>query len=111
MFAEKNTIGRSCVPASIKDLQNLPFVNLKDYVGKEIKVEGYVFSEGNWGTQVAIIAQGKKINLPKRYAEKFLAFTDEEKKAVIDGKLILKDIKEMNTNNGTTTVFTFADAE
>lgn len=111
MFNEKNHTGASVVPASIKDLGALPFVGLKEYIGKEIKVEGYFFSEGNYGKQVAIISEGKKINMPKRCVEDFERFNEEEKKAVLEGKLLLTDIKEVNTKNGTTTVFKYTDAE
>lgn len=110
MFNEKNRTGNSVVPANVK-LEDMEFVGLKDFIGKEIHVQGYFFSEGKFGTQVSIIAEGKKINMPKRCVEEFASFTEEEKKAVLAGKLILTDIKEANTKNGTTTVFKFADAE
>lgn len=111
MFEKLNHSGASVVPASITDLAALPFKGLKDYIGKEVIVEGYFFSEGNYGKQVSVISEGVKINLPKRCVEDFEKISDNEdmKKAVLDKKLKLVDIKELDTKNGTTTVFTFAD--
>lgn len=111
MFENHNKSGRSVVPASITDLSKLPFVGLKEYIGKEIIVEGYFFTEGKFGTQVSVIANGQCINMPKRCVEEFLSFTEEEKRAVLDKKLKLTDIKSAETKNGTTTVFTYAEVE
>ena len=113
MFESLNTTGVSVVPEEIKDLSALPFENLKDYVGKEIKVEGYFFTEGNWGTQVSVISKGKKINMPKRCVDKFLQISNspEMKRAVLEGKLLLTEIKEQETKNGTTTKFKYTDVK
>lgn len=113
MFETLNRKGASVVPEEIKDLSALPFVALKDYVGKEILVEGYFFTEGNWGKQVSVISKGKKINMPKRCVEEFLEISKDEnmKKAVLAGKLKLTDIKEQETQNGTTTIFKYTDVE
>lgn len=107
MFENLNKSGASVVPATIKDLKELPFKSLKDYIGKEITVEGYFFTEGNWGKQVSIISEGVKINMPKRCVEDFLSMTEEQKKAILDKKLKLTDIKEGKTKNGTTTIFKY----
>ena len=51
--------------------------------------------------------------MPKRAVEDFLkiANSEEMKRAVKAGKLLLVDIKEIDTNNGKTTAWKFKDAE
>ena len=50
--------------------------------------------------------------MPKRAVEQFkqISADDEAVKAVLDGKLILTDIKMAETKNGTTTIYKLKNA-
>lgn len=93
------------------DLQKMEFKPLKDFRGQTLKVEGFFFTEGKYGKQVCVIANGCKINMPSRAVEAFMKIATNSKMltAVLEGRLILTNIKETETKNGTTTTYTFED--
>ena len=93
------------------DLKALEFKPLKDFIGQTIKVDGFFFTKGKYGKQVVVVANNAKINMPARALEKFemIANSPEALKAVLDGHLVLTDIQERDTNNGTTTIYKFAN--
>lgn len=107
MFEELNTYAQT-----IRDginLETMEFKPLKDFRGMTLRVDGFFFTDGKFGRQVVVVANGYKINMPKRAVEKFEAIQDnpEKLKGVLDGHLALADIKEKDTTNGTTTIYTF----
>ena len=108
MFNEYNY--KSTVREGI-DTDKMDFLPIKNFVGQEILVDGFFFTEGRYGRQVVVVGNGYKINLPSRSTEVFqkIAENEEQLKAVLDGHLKLTNIKVKDTRNGTTTVFDFAD--
>lgn len=110
MFNEKNRV-RNTVAEGI-ETKDMDFKPLKDFVGQSVQIFGYFFSTGGkYGKQVVAVTKECLINLPKRYTEEFEALTVEEIEAIKNGKLILKDIRTLDSKNGKTVVFDYADAE
>lgn len=92
------------------DLTKMEFVKLKELEGQELKVEGYFFTQGDYGKQVVVIANGYKINMPSRAVSQFeeISADDTYVQAVLDGKMIIKNIRPSKTKKGTTVLFDFA---
>ena len=95
------------------DLTAYPFKPIKDFIGGDIHVEGFFFTEGRFGRQVVAVGNGAKINLPARYVNTFelVQDTPELLQGVLDGKMVLKNVKTVNTRNCSTTTFDFATEE
>lgn len=95
------------------DLSVLPFKSIKDYIGQDIAVDGFFFTEGRYGKQVVIVGNGAKINIPSRYVKQFelVQESSDMLDAVLKGQLVLKNVKASNTRNGSTTTFEFATRE
>ena len=108
MFNEYNY--KSTVREGI-DTDKMEFLPIKNFVGKDVLVDGFFFTEGRYGKQVVVVGNGHKINLPSRSTEIFkkIANDPELLKAVLTGHLKLTNIKIKGTRNGTTTIFDFAD--
>ena len=108
MFAEYNF--KSTVREGI-DTDKMEFLPIKNFVGQNVLVDGFFFTEGRYGKQVVVVGNGYKINLPSRSTEVFqkIAENEEQLKAVLSGHLKLTNIKIKDTRNGTTTIFDFAD--
>lgn len=108
MFEELNR--RATVKDGI-DTQDMEFKPLKDFCGAKIKVDGFFFTEGRYGTQVVVVGNGYLINMPKRAAEQFEKIAENPKMldAVLAGKLEIKNIKMLDTKNGQTVAYDFAD--
>ena len=107
MFNEKNVVRRT-VNANI-DTKNMEFMPLKAFVGRSLRVWGFFFTDTKYGKQCVAVTEGALINLPKRYVEQFEKFTEEEINAIINGGLVLSNIRVIDTNNGTTVTFDYAD--
>lgn len=108
-FESLNKSGKRTIKEGI-DTEKMTFVPLKDYIGKEITVDGFFFTDkGKYGKQVVVIADGKKVNIPKRYVEQFEQIRDDKEAldAVLAGKLALTDIEEIDSKNGKTVAFAF----
>ena len=107
---------------TMKDGLNLDqmgdFVSWKNYIGQDISVEGFFFTKTKYGEQVVIVGhstqipENKKINIPKRFADPFkqIRDNDEALERVIAGKLILANIRELDSENGKTGTFDFKTA-
>lgn len=95
------------------DLSTLAFKPIKDFIGQDIHVDGFFFTDGRFGRQVVVVGNGAKINLPARYVKVFELVQDSPEllQGVLDGRMLLKNVKETNTRNGSTTTFEFATAE
>lgn len=107
MFNEKN-LSKSTVNKSI-NTKELEFIPLKQFVGRSIRIWGYFFTDGKFGKQVIAVMADALVNLPKRYVEQFEKFTDEEIEAIKNGGLVLDNVRIIETNNGTTVTFDYAD--
>ena len=109
MFNELNR-GKKTVADNV-DTTNMEFKPLKDFVGKKVSVDGFFFTNGNYGKQVVIIGNGCLINMPSRAVEQFEVIYNNDKmlNAVLAGKLELINIKPIDTKNGSTTAYTLSD--
>jgi hypothetical protein len=105
MFEKYNTHTKT-----IKDgieLDKLPFKPLKDFRNMTLTVDGFFFTQGKYGKQVVVVANGCKINMPARAVETFerIQADKNDLEGVLNGKLSLGNIKEKETKNGTTTIY------
>ena len=108
-FESLNKSGKRTIKEGI-DTEKMTFVPLKDYIGKELKLDGFFFTDkGKYGKQVVVIADGKKVNIPKRYVEQFEAICDNKEALddLIAGHVALTDIEEIDSKNGKTVAFAF----
>ena len=94
MFEKLNR--RSTVREDI-DTQAMEFKPLKDFCGTKIKVDGFFFTEGRYGTQVVVVGNGYLINMPKRAAEQFEKI-EKVTKDIHENHPGLKDVPEEKTN-------------
>lgn len=110
MFKDLNKHARNTVKEGI-DLQALSFVKLNEFIGKTILVDGFFFTNGDYGKQIVVVGNGYKINLPARYVEAFetIQADDDMLEAMFSGHLALTNIRSMKSKNGYTTAFDFAD--
>ena len=99
-FKKKNTIG-------IATVDELKFSKLAEHVGESLKIYGYFINDGGkYGKSVAVIINPENaVNLPKRYVEIFENLTDEEIDAITAGKVILANIRTVETKKGDTAEF------
>lgn len=93
------------------DTQAMEFKPLKDFCGTKIKVDGFFFTDGRFGTQVVVVGNGYLINMPKRAVEQFekISADDRMLDAVLAGKLEIRNIKMLETKNGQTVAYDFYD--
>ena len=104
---------------TMKDGLNLDqmgdFVSWKNYIQQDITVEGFFFTKTKYGEQVVIIGHSaqlpdnKKINIPKRFTDDFkkIRDNDEALDQVISGKLLLANVREIDSANGKTGTFDY----
>ena len=101
---------------TIKDGINLDnmgdFQSLKNFIGKEIPVDGFFFTKSKFGEQVVLVGLGCKINLPKRFTEDFKAIRDNDEALadIIAGNMKIVNIHEIDSANGKTVTFDYANA-
>lgn len=93
MFEQLNKKFRSTVREGI-ETENMEFCNISEFQGKTVPVDGFFFTEGDYGTQVVVVGKGKLINVPSRYVEDFTTIAQDEEmlNAVLAGKLALTEI-------------------
>lgn len=104
--------GTSTVRPEVGDIKEWPFVALKEFEGEQLKVDGFFFTEGKYGRQVVVVANGSKVNMPG-YAVKIfdrIAADDEAVNMMLDGNMAISDIEPLETRNGTTTEFKVCEA-
>lgn len=108
MFNEMNS--KRTIKEGI-DLSEMNFIKLKELEGRELKVDGYFFTKGDYGEQVVIVAEGLKINMPARAVAQFKEIdVDPEKvKAILEGHLKIVEIAEQKTKKGITTAYKLVD--
>lgn len=108
LFDELNNNARRTIKENI-DLGTMEFKPLKEFVGQVVKVDGFFYTNGKYGKQVVVVGNGCKINVPSREVAKFerIEESDDMLKAMMEGHLILTNIVERNTRNGTTVFFKY----
>ena len=90
------------------------FCPLSNFIGQKIRVDGFFFTNGEFGKQVVVVGEGFNINMPSRALEQFEAIAADQEALddVLAGKLIITDIKTGKSKTGRDTVFyTLDDAE
>lgn len=110
MLFEKFNRGSNGVIKDGTKLEEMEFKKLKEFKGQELNVDGYFFTNGDYGKQVCVIANGYKINLPMRAVSIFESIDAdaESKQGVADGKMMIVNIDEVKTKRGQkTTTFEF----
>lgn len=110
MFKEMNTTFRRTVKEGI-NTDDMMFAPIRDFCGKVLKVDGFFFTEGKYGKQVVVVANGWLVNMPKRAVAIFEQIESDDRmlEAVLNGHLMITDIKPLDSKNGTTTAYTLAD--
>lgn len=108
LFDVLNTHARRTIREDV-DLSSMEFRPLKDFVGSEVAVSGFFFTNGKFGKQVVVVGNGFKINMPAREVEKFEQIEQNEEmlNALLNGHLRLTNIIEKSTRNGTSTYFKY----
>ena len=112
MFKELNSV--KTIKEGIR-LEDLQFRKLKEFTGKTLSVDGFFFTNGDYGKQLVVVARdnegGWKVNMPNRAIDQFEAIKSDKDmlKAVLEGHLQITDISEAKVGRGITTVYTLAD--
>ena len=93
------------------NLTDLPFVKLSECVGQELHVDGYFFTDGDFGRQVVIVADGKKVNMPNKAVKMFEDIDRDPAmiKAILEGHMLINGIEPFQTKRGNTTLFKLDD--
>lgn len=90
------------------ETKDWPFAKLKDKIGQEVPVNGFFFSKGKYGEQVVVAGEGELINMPGRATEEFedlFLLNQEYRAALLEGKITLTNICEIETNQGKTVAY------
>ena len=108
MFKELNS--KSTIQEGL-DINSLPFVKLKDCEGETLKVKGFFFTNGDYGKQVVVVTDSKKVNMPQRAVALFENIKNDQEMldAVVEGHLMITGISPKKTKRGSTTDFTLED--
>ena len=104
-FAHKVTVNAEI------NTQELDFTALEDYVGQKIRVYGFFFNESKYGKQVVVVTPDALINMPKRCVADFESLSDEEIESVMNGGMVLANLKPFDSKQGKTVVFDYDDIE
>ena len=105
--------GNSYVREGI-DTRSQEYAPLKNFIGQTIRVDGFFFTNGDYGKQVVVVGEGFNINMPARALEQFevIAANSDMVQAVLAGKLIINEIKAGKSKSGKdTTFYNLDDAE
>lgn len=111
MFNEMNKKATRTVNESI-NTKELPWTKLKEFIGRDIQIFGYFFTNGDYGKQLVCVSEDYLINMPNRYVRQFEDFDDDIKNGIVNGGLTLSNIREYVSKTGRKTVtFDFMDSE
>lgn len=110
-FASLNQASKKTIRDGINLDEMKDFIKLDQYIGKELLVDGFFFTKSKYGEQVVIVADGHKINIPKRFTADFQGIRDNDEalKQVIEGHLKLVNIRALDAKEGKTVTFDYAD--
>jgi hypothetical protein len=111
-FASLNQESKKTIRDGVNLEEMKDFIKLEKYIGKELLVDGFFFTKSKYGEQVVIVADGHKINIPKRFTTDFKAIRDNDEalKQVIEGHLKLVNIRALDAKEGKTVTFDYANA-
>lgn len=90
------------------------FCPLSNFIDQVIRVDGFFFTNGDYGKQVVVVGEGFNINMPARALVQFEAIAEDKEalQDVLEGKLIINNIKAGKSKNGKdTTFYNLDDAE
>ena len=93
------------------DLETLKFAKLKEFIGQTLYVDGFFFTNGEYGRQVVVVANGYKVNMPSRAVEQFEEIYNDAEllQGVLDGHLGINEIQQVKTKKGYTISYSFFD--
>ena len=94
------------------DTAGFEFVSISEYVGKDLPVVGFFYTNGKRGKQIVIITTDCNVNIPPRYVADFEALEQNPAAvaAILAGELVLTNIKAVTTKDGYDTyAFDFAN--
>lgn len=92
------------------DTDGFEYHALKEYEGKILRPCGFlIHSKSKYGKSLALCMDDGFINMPSFAVETFESFGDEEIQAVLDGNLVITDIRPIKTQNGPSTGYRLAD--
>ena len=76
------------------DLGSMEFRKLRDFVGRDIYVDGFFFTHSKYGEQVVVVGNGYKINMPAKAVDDFkkISGNKELHEAVLNGHLMITSI-------------------
>ena len=107
MFNDLNK--RRTMPNVITD--GMEFHKLSEFIGKVVKVDGFFFTNGNFGKQTVVLSNDVLINMPSwatKYFEE-IENNDSMLTELLKGKCLLTNISVKSTPKGNTTIFEFTD--
>ena len=93
------------------DTDSMEFVKLQEYLGQTIKADGFFFTDGKFGEQVVVVANGTLVNMPQRAVKQFKAIEENEEMlhATLTGHLGIEVTKMVKTKNGETVSYKLVD--
>lgn len=108
---------RKTMPEGI-NLDDLEFTHVKNLKKKDLPMPvcGYFINKSKYGLNVTLIGKTGKdeyigLNIPSWYVERFRDATDEDVQQILDGRLMIEEVEEITTSNGTTYQIKFADVD
>ena len=117
MFAEKNkrvldTMGGIQLTDGMKKFSL--YKDREKLIGQTVVVRGFLITkEDVYGRSVLVVIEPlngvELLYLPERYVNEWKEFTEEEVKAILDGKLALTNFREIMSKNGPTVIFDYMD--
>ena len=107
-FSTMNKTTKRTVREGI-NTDNMKFESWSKFVGKDLHVDGFFFTTSKYGEQVVIVAEGTCINIPKRFVDDFKAIRDNDEAlaCMMDGHMVLKNVRAIDSKNGKTGTFDF----
>lgn len=107
MFSELNK--KRTMPNVNTD--GMEFHKLSEFAGKVVKVDGFFFTNGNFGKQTVVLSNDVLINIPSWATKDFerIESNDSMLSELLNGKCALTNIALKSTPKGNTTVFEFTD--
>ena len=110
MFKELNKNTSKTIKEGI-ELEKLEFIKLKELEGKDLILDGFFFTNGDYGKQLVVVSTPYKVNMPARAIGQFEAIANDEEmlKALLDGKCKITNIRSGKAKRGNTTFYDLED--
>ena len=100
-------------PADL-NTDSFEYSHIRECAGEDVAVKGFFFTKGKKGRQVVVITDDCFLNMPGWAVEEFedLQEDPDAVEAILNGELVLTNIREATTKDGYNTVyFDYANAE